>query len=276
MNAREREFVKIVRGFYRRHGRHSLPWRRLRLRKDGTVDPYKITVSEIMLQQTQVDRVIPKYKAFVKTFPTVRALARAPLGDVLRAWQGLGYNRRAKMLHQCAKEVLEKHGGRFPRAYEELMALSGIGPYTAGAIMAFAFNTPVPLIETNVRTVYLHHFFKNKKQVRDTEIMHLVERTLDRKNPRMWYAALMDYGAHLKKTIGNQNTRSRQYTKQSAFKGSDREVRGAILRILAGGQKTKSDLINECMCEKERVEKQLSRLEQECLAVQKRSQYRLP
>jgi len=276
MTQKEQEFVRTVKAFYRRHGRHSLPWRRLRLRKDDTVDPYKIVVSEIMLQQTQVDRVIPKYTQFIQRFPNVRSLAQASLGDVLRVWQGLGYNRRAKMLHQCAKEVFERYKGTFPRAYEELVTLPGVGPYTAGAIMAFAFNEAVPLIETNVRTVFLHHFFKDKKEVTNTEILRLVERTLDRKNPRAWYAALMDYGTYVKRNIGNQNVRSRHYTKQSPFKGSNREVRGALLRSLSQTSKSLLMLVRELPFDRDRIVEQVRVLTAEGLVVKKKTTYCLP
>ncbi len=189
MTKKEKVFAKVVRTYYKQHGRHILPWRK-------TKNPYRIFVSEIMLQQTQVDRVIPKYKAFLKLFPSLVALADASLGEVLRAWQGLGYNRRAKMLHSCAKEIMESYTGKFPKDQKTLLSLPGIGPYTASAVMAFAYNEPVVLIETNVRTVFIHHFFSDQTDVTDTEILALVDRTLDRKNPREWYYALMDYGSY--------------------------------------------------------------------------------
>lgn len=206
------------------HGR-TYPWRR-------TTNPYRILVSEIMLQQTQTHRVVPKYREFVRAYPTVRSLAAAPLRDVLAHWQGLGYNRRARALHACAATIVREYRGRFPRTYHELLRLPGVGPYTAGAVMAFAYNAAVPIIETNIRTVYLHHFFAGRDDVTDRDILESIERTLDRRNPRRWYAALMDYGHYLKGTIGNQNTRSRHYTRQQSFVGSDRQVRGALIRAL--------------------------------------------
>ena len=152
MSVPDIHFRKIVLCHYKKHGRHHLPWRK-------TKNPYRILVSEIMLQQTPVDRVLPKYQEFLKQFPSIKKLAAASLGDVLRAWQGLGYNRRAKYLHQCAAVIIYDNGGIWPRTVNELQALPGIGPYTAGAVMAFAYNQPIPIIETNIRTVYLHHFF---------------------------------------------------------------------------------------------------------------------
>lgn len=230
-----KEFQKTVWTYYKKAGRHDLPWRL-------TFDPYHIAVSEVMLQQTQVGRVVPKYEAFLKRWGSARALARAPLKDVLTAWQGLGYNRRAKMLHECAKAIVTEHSGKFPDTYKELVSLPGIGPYTAGAILAFAFNKPHPIIETNIRTVYLHHFYKDATDVPDSELLELVEKSLDQKRPREWYWALMDYGAHLKREYGNQNHRSQSYVNQSTFKGSDREIRGAILRTLTQTACTRSAL----------------------------------
>jgi A/G-specific adenine glycosylase len=220
-------YKKTVRAYYKKHGRHALPWRR-------TQDPFRILVSEVMLQQTQVDRVIPFYLAFLKKFPAAPALARAPLSDVLRAWQGLGYNRRAKYLHEAAEIIAKK--GRIPCDKESLMALPGIGAYTASAIRAFALNKPDVFIETNIRSAYIHHFFPRKKHVHDAELLPLIEKTLDRKHPREWYYALMDYGSHLKKTEGNASRRSARHVRQKPFKGSDREVRGAILRAHLMGE----------------------------------------
>ena len=196
---------------YKSHARNHLPWRKTR-------DPYKILVSEIMLQQTQATRVVPKYKAFIKEFPTARALAASPLKRVLAAWSGLGYNRRAKYLWEAAR------GGT-----------RGIGPYTANAVRVFAHNEPVTMIETNIRTVYLHHLFPKAKNVPDSKLisyMISVNEEVWRKGiePRVWYAALMDYGSYLKTKYPNPSRRSAGHTKQKKFIGSDREIRGAILR----------------------------------------------
>ncbi len=269
MTKKEQKFVEVVWEYYRRHGRRSLPWRK-------TKNIYRILVSEIMLQQTQVERVLPKYTAFLKTFPTLTALADAPLGDVLRAWQGLGYNRRAKMLHQCAQDVMHEYKGRFPRTQHELMKLPGIGHYTAGAVMAFAFGEGVPIIETNIRTVYIHHFFHDEIDIPDSKIVQLTVRTLDKENPREWYYALMDYGAFLKKTVGNQNTRSKHYTKQSTFKNSDRQIRGAILRLLTQGTYTRKKIHAVLPFEIDRIDAQCERLIEEGMIVYVGKKYTLP
>lgn len=194
--------------------------------------PYYVLVSEVMLQQTQVDRVIPKFEAFVATFPDTPSLARASLADVLKLWSGLGYNRRAKFLHEAAKKIEQDFGGHFPDTQEALISLPGVGVNTAGAILAYSFNQPVVFIETNVRTVYFHYYFEDSIDVSDHELREVVEQTVDKENPREWYWAIMDYGSYLKRQGVGRNDKSRHYKKQSALKGSIREVRGQIIREL--------------------------------------------
>ncbi|MBU5638545.1 A/G-specific adenine glycosylase [Geomonas sp. Red69] len=219
-------FRRIILDHYRTQGRR-LPWRETR-------DPYAILVSEIMLQQTQVDRVREKYLEFLAVFPTWQELAGAELSRVLSLWQGLGYNRRAVSLQLCARAVLQRFGGALPEEVERLESLPGIGPYTARAVAAFAFGLATPFIETNIRSVFIHHFFADAEAVRDAEILPLVEFTLDRDNPRDWYYALMDYGATLKRGGANPGRKSAHHVRQSPFRGSNREQRSLILkRILA-------------------------------------------
>ena len=202
------------------------PWRKTR-------DAYKILVSEMMLQQTQTLRVVPKYEAWIEAFPDAPSLASAPFSDVLALWNGLGYNRRAKYLQEACREVCDFYGGKFPRERKLLESLPGIGPYTAGAVAAFAFNKAEVFIETNIRSVFIFFFFGNtNEKVSDAEILPLVERTLDKTNPREWYYALMDYGAELKKRVQNPSQKSAHYVRQSPFRGSLREARGAIVRQL--------------------------------------------
>lgn len=261
-------FRKVVRNYYAKEGRGHLPWRKTR-------NPYRILVSEVMLQQTQADRVVPYFTHFIKRFPTVAALARAPLSDVLRLWQGLGYNRRAKMLHDAAKAIVLKHNGNVPRDYSELNALPGVGPYTAGAIRAFAWNEPGVLIETNIRAAYIHHFFPKKKNVSDKKLLPYMDAATDTKNPREWFSALMDYGSHLKKTVPNPSRKSTHHTKQKPFKGSDREIRGAILKILAEGTKARSTLLR-LPFDTARTNTQLEKLCQESLVVRRGTTFSLP
>lgn len=262
-------FQRRVRSFYKKNSRHSLPWRKTR-------NPYRILVSEIMLQQTQVDRVVPKYKAFVKRFPSVESLAASLLGDVLREWQGLGYNRRAKMLHEAAKAITLNHQGKVPRSYAELIALPGIGDYTAKAVRVFAWNEPEVLIETNIRSVFIHHFSPKRNRVSDKKLFPYMEIALDRKNPREWHAALMDYGSHLKKTVPNPSRKSAHYAKQKPFKGSQREVRGAILRELAKGSRPMPKLFAGLPFDTERVRIQLRALSKEGLVAFKKGVVSLP
>lgn len=270
MNKHERDFVQSVWQFYQVNRRHSLPWRQ-------TKDSYRILVSEVMLQQTQVDRVIPKYEEFLKAFPTFRVLAEAPLGVVLGHWQGLGYNRRAKMLHDCAKAVVSEYGGKLAKDEAKLLALPGIGPYTARAVLAFAFNIAQPLIETNVRTVYIHHFFPDATDITDAMLCPIIERTLPSDNPREWYYALMDYGSHLKRTVGNNTTKSKHYTKQSTFKGSDRQIRGAIIRLLTAGDTLPyQELKTALPFDEMRVAAQLERLIEEGMVIKSGRSYQLP
>lgn len=217
-------FRQIVYGHYRRHGR-TLPWRE-------TYDPYAILVSEIMLQQTQVDRVASKYEAFLSAFPDFSSLAAASLDAVLAAWQGLGYNRRALNLKRCAEAVTAEHGGSLPSSIPDMEKLPGIGHYTARAVAAFAFSIPSAFIETNIRTVFIHHFFPGPGRVHDRDISPLIDGTLDHANPREWYYALMDYGSHLKRLHGNPSRRSAHHAVQSPFRGSNREMRSLILKVI--------------------------------------------
>jgi A/G-specific adenine glycosylase len=254
MNAKKTSFIKTVQEYYAIYGRHDLPWRK-------TKDPYKIAVSEIMLQQTQVGRVIEKYKEFLKAFPTAADLAAAPLQKVLLIWSGLGYNRRARFLQQMALTITNEYNGKFPKDLNTLLKLPGIGNYTAGAISAFAFNQPFVVIETNIRTAYLHHFFSDSiGQVSDKEVLELIKETLDAEHPREWYWALMDYGSYLKAQGIKIHRNSAQYKKQSAFKGSPREVRGGILKILTKEKATVAQLEKSFSFEKERIIKALETL----------------
>lgn len=219
-------FSQTVLQYFADHAR-DLPWRRPEA--DGSFDPYKILVSEIMLQQTQVARVIPKYQQFLAVYPTIQRLAQAPLSDVLRYWSGLGYNRRAKYVHGAAK-ALQHETQHW--TYDLLIAQPGIGPNTAKAVLAYSYNQPVVFIETNIRTVLLHHFFQGQAEVSDQELLSILESHLPSSQYREWYWALMDYGAYLKRTAGSQLHKSRTFVKQSVFAGSRRQLRGQVLKLL--------------------------------------------
>lgn len=221
-------FVDKIVDYYRYHGR-DLPWRK-------NITTYSIFVSEIMLQQTQVARVLTKYPEFIQKFPNFKSLATAPLTDVLRIWQGMGYNRRAKYLHDSAREIMKLYKGSMPRDIEKLVSLPGIGPATAGSIACFAFNAPTVFIETNIRRCILFHFFAEDTKISDPQVRKIVEECMKHiqksrdVSPREWYWALMDYGSYLKTVVDNPNKRSKHYVKQSKFEGSDRQIRGALLR----------------------------------------------
>jgi A/G-specific adenine glycosylase len=249
-------FHHAINRYYHEHPR-SFPWRE-------TADPYRILVSEFMLQQTQTERVLKYYDPFIRRFPDFPSLAASRLKDVLEAWQGLGYNRRAVNLRMTAQKVTGEYGGVLPDDKDDLVTLPGIGEATAGAIQAFAFDKPVVFIETNIRRVFIHFFFQDKSGVKDAEIFPLVEQTLDHDNPRHWYYALMDYGAMLKKTVPNPNKKSAHYSRQAPFEGSDRQVRGKIIRELLEykeiRQKEFLDLLN---IETERAKKIFQVLEHE-------------
>ncbi len=213
----------------------EMPWRQ-------NTAPYYVLVSELMLQQTQVERVVPKFLEFIEKFPSVQVLAGASLGEVLAVWSGLGYNRRAKFLHEAAKKIVNDFDGTLPGTFEELKTLPGVGVNTAGAILAYSFNQPSVFIETNIRTVFFHHFFAGQTDIADDEIRALVGTTLDDEHPREWYWALMDYGSSLKRQGAGRLDTSKHYKKQPPLKGSLREVRGQIIKKLAGAEISEKDL----------------------------------
>lgn len=279
MSKRIETFRQIVWEHYERNGRHDMPWRKTR-------NPYRILVSEVMLQQTQVSRVLEKYKEFLREFPTVSALAEAKLSAVLKVWSGLGYNRRGKYLHDAAKVVVVEHGGSLKKALAN--PLPGVGPYTLAAVRTFAFNEPHLMIETNIRTVFIHYFFNSRSahgckkdgKVEDKELMQLIEVAMEEGSlpaggPREWYWALMDYGAYLKGTGIKNNARSKSYTKQSTFKGSVREVRGAILREVYRNPRGDASRMGELPFRREDIESALAGLARDGLIVKDKGKWRI-
>lgn len=259
------QFQVVVWQYYEGHGRKHLPWR-----EDPS--PYHVLVSELMLQQTQVERVIPKFNMFVHVFKNVEQLAQAPLSEVLAAWQGLGYNRRARYLHEAAQAIV--HLGHFPDKHEDLVKLPGVGRNTAGAIQVYAFAHVAFFVETNIRTVYFYHFFADRTDVTDAEIYALLERTADRRDIRGWYAALMDYGTYLKSQKLGSISKSKHYKKQGGFMGSARQVRGQIIRELTQGKKTEAQLAQ--VINDERLGIILEKLISEGMVEKERTAYMLP
>jgi A/G-specific adenine glycosylase len=249
------DFQTRIHDFYDRK-RRSFPWRK-------TTNPYHILVSEFMLQQTQTQRVMKKYGLFLSTFPDIHSLAHASLQDILSLWHGLGYNRRALFLKKTAQLIASQYE-TLPDDPAILSTFPGIGPATAGAIVAYAYNKPTLFVETNIRTVFLYFFFSGEKNISDTQILPLVEKTLDRDNPRTWYYALTDYGVWLKKTHKNPGRRSAHQQQQSPFKGSNREIRGAILKtFLSTDEMSLQHLMQSLPFNEDRVRENCNRLEKE-------------
>lgn len=240
------EFKKTIWNYYKKHKR-DLPWRK-------TTDPYKILISEVMLQQTQVSRILMKYPEFLEKFPTFESLANSSLTDLLRVWKGIGYNRRALYLRSTAQIIVKKYNGKLPDDQKILETLPGIGSATAASIIVYTFNKPVIFIETNIRRVFIYFFFQDKVGVHDKELVPFIEKSLNKKNPREWYWALMDYGTMLAKTILNPNKRSKHYVVQSKFEGSNRQLRGKIIGYLLEHTAASSENLSSLADEKERIE----------------------
>ncbi len=262
-------FQQRIWDYYREYGR-PFPWR-------DTDNPYEILVSELMLQQTQTERVLKKYQPFLDRFPTFEALSQAPLSQVLQLWQGLGYNRRALGLKRIAELVHTEYGGKLPDDPETLISFPMIGPATAGSLQAFIFGKPAAFIETNIRRVVLYFFFENEEKVKDGDVLSVVEQVLDYRDPRHWYYALMDYGVYLKYSVPNPNRRSAHYHRQAPFENSNRQIRGALLRLItAEGPLTKAQLtraLNEY--DYKRVDSCLIELEREGFIAADKAVYRI-
>ncbi len=259
-------FRRAVWAHYKAHGRHDLPWRKTR-------DGYRIMVSEIMLQQTQVPRVIEKYTSFLRRFPTVQALADAPLAAVLSEWSGLGYNRRGKYLHDAAQVIVAEFSGNVKKATAQ--RLPGIGPYTKAAVRSFAYNEPHMMIETNVRAAFIHYFFTGSGRVHDRELTPLIEAAGEGQDPRTWYWALMDYGAHVKRLHKNPTRRSASYVMQTKFSGSLREVRGAVLKVLNTGAHGDLAIAQKLSFEERMIRQALTGLKKDGLVVSHRGSWRI-
>jgi A/G-specific adenine glycosylase len=261
-------FQRIVLTYFNKYGR-NLPWR-------NTDDEYLIFVSEIMLQQTQVARVLEKYRPFVSRFRDFGELRAASQSDILSLWQGLGYNRRCIYLKKSAAKICEEYSGRLPESEMLLRSLPGVGTATARSLLAFCFNRPVVFLETNIRQVFIHHFFQGRETVHDRDLRLLVESTLDYDNPREWYYALMDYGTMLKKRIGNITKRSVCYRPAGPFEGSMRQLRGAVLKLLLSHRTlTEEAFVELTGTTREKIRDVLAQLEHEGFLQKKECDYSL-
>lgn len=254
----DKEVFKAIIWDYYAQNKRVFPWRE-------TIDPYRIFISEVMLQQTQTYRVLPKYQAFIQELPDFLTLVHAPFSKVLSLWSGLGYNRRAMYLQKSAQRIVEEFKGIVPSDPDVLVTFPGIGKATAASIIVFSYNIPLVFIETNIRRVFIHFFFKDQEKIHDKEIMLLVKETLDLSNPREWYYALMDYGAMLGKMVFNPNIKSVHYARQSKFEGSIRQVRGQILRVLLSYPKINKTVLQDKISADDRFDQAFEQLLKEGL-----------
>jgi A/G-specific adenine glycosylase len=223
MNLRQIQIHKFRKHIFEwwKNNKRDLPWRK-------SFDPYRIWISEVMLQQTQVARVIPVYGKFLRKFPTVEVLALAKLSDVIRIWKGMGYNRRAVYLQKTAKIIVERYDGKFPENESELVKLPGLGRYTARALLVFAFKNNVAAVDTNINKIIIHFFFKNKTQKLST-IQSVADKLIPYGRSWEWHQALMDYGAM---ALPNITTLKKIGRKTVPFKSSTRYYRGRIIDLL--------------------------------------------
>jgi A/G-specific adenine glycosylase len=227
-----------------RHRRTAYPWR-------GDRDPYRVLVSEVMLQQTQAQRVVPAFNAFLERFPSVRALAAAPRAEVVRAWGNLGYNRRAVALSEAARAIVQDHGGRIPDDPAVLRVLPGIGPYTASAIAALAYGRPTPALDVNVRRVVARaRLGSDPEESRPADVARAAREWLDGTDPADWHQAVMDLGRVVCRPVPrcpacpleaacavrirprHVPTRHRPRRAGEPFVGSRRHLRGRVVALL--------------------------------------------
>lgn len=262
-------FISIIEEYYQIRGR-KFPWRE-------TCDPYAVLLSELMLQQTQTERVHPKYHRFLELWPDFYALDQAPFPEILKEWKGLGYNRRAIALKEIAKISVAQYHGSLPVELEKLRSLPMVGAATAAAVRSFSFNLPSLYLETNIRRVLLYFFFDGEEKIRDRDLYEVLEQLQSRDNPKQWYYALMDYGVYLKKQMKNPNIRSAHYVKQGRFENSNRQIRGQILTVFTErGVVTREELYKWLNFEEERIDECLEALIQEKFIVPRTGYRRVP
>ncbi len=232
---KKKAFHRKIFSWWKTHKR-DLPWRH-------THNPYHILISEVMLQQTQVSRVLPKYSEFIREFPTVTALAQSPLATILRVWKGMGYNRRAKYLQQTAQTIAIKFRGEFPRTESDLLDLPGIGLYTARAIQVFAWKRDVAMVDTNIRQIFVHYFFDDIPQSPNS-IQEMADELLPVGKSWEWHQALMDYGSLVMPTVIRKKIHNTSREKTTVvFKDTPRFIRGRIIDALRDSPRKERDLI---------------------------------
>lgn len=263
-------FRSSILDFHAHHGRR-FAWRE-------TSDPYRILLSEVMLQQTQTSRVEPKYEQFLSLWPDFSSLAKAPLDELLFHWKGLGYNRRALNLRKSAA-LTEQWGWTIPPDEKAISSLPGVGKATTAALLAFAYQMQSIYLETNIRRVLLTCFYPEAEHVKDKELEQLLALLVAGiEDVKSWYYALMDYGVLLKALLPNANTRSAHYTRQSAFENSNRQIRGQLIHLLADtGAKDSREIVSILSrFDEERILSCLADLQKEGFVQECGGVYRIP
>lgn len=255
------QFQRKIFSFYHKHKR-DLPWR-------NTTDPYNILLSEFMLQQTQVSRVVTYYKQWITKWPTIYDLARASRAEVLKAWMGLGYNTRAVRLHKAAQKIVSEFHGDVGEAMKHYKEVPGVGRYTSQAVQIFAKNTDLVTVDTNIRRIFIKEFHLSEK-ISDTELWGLAKKCLPKEQSRDWHNALMDYGAL---RLTTKKTGIKPKTQQSRFEGSDRQIRAQVLRLLLKTGRSFPEMRNLLLIEDTRLKKILEKMMQEQLIRMKQKKY---
>ena len=247
-----------------KENKRSLPWRE-------TTNPYYIMISEIMLQQTQVNRSIEKYLEFIKKYPTIKELAEASVSSVLKSWSGLGYNRRALWLHEAANQIVKQK--EFPKTQEELQKLKGIGPYTSRSILIFAFNYDIATVDTNIRRVLIAENFA-KNDTKEKELFIIAQKILPKGKARDWHNALMDYGSLV---LTSAKTGIKPKTTTSNNSKESRRQRGIIVKYLTRNSKAKKEqIVNDCNILNEKIDDILLGLMADGLVAKTKKYYILP
>ncbi|HVQ00922.1 MAG TPA: Fe-S cluster assembly protein HesB [Candidatus Thermoplasmatota archaeon] len=257
------KFQRKVWAFYRTH-RRRLPWR-------TTHDPYKILVSELMLQQTQVSRVITFYNKWIQQWPTIQDLAHASRREVLQAWMGLGYNTRALRLQQAAKTIVGDYQGDVVQAMRQYQEIPGVGRYTSQAVLIFATNADLVTVDTNIRRIFIHEFGL-PKDISERNLWDLALRCLPTGRSRDWHNALMDYGALHDTAL---TTGVKPKTRQGRFEGSNRQLRAQVIRLLLQQDRSFTELQKRLDVPKVKLQHILATLIEEDFISRKKNRYLL-
>lgn len=256
-------FQQKILQYYQKNKR-DLPWRH-------TTDPYSILLSELMLQQTQVSRVIEYYTKWLHTWPTIQHLSKANRKDVLQAWIGLGYNTRGINLHKASQIIVEHYNGDVIAAMDDYKKIPGVGKYTSQAVKIFSTNADIITVDTNIRRIFIHEF-NLPQDISDSKLWSIAQYCLPKGKSRQWHNALMDYGATY---LTSKKTGISPKTTQSTFEGSDRQIRAQILRDLLTKPLTLQDLTNQYNHSSDRLLKILEKMKKQEIIKQENKTYYL-